>query len=103
MLAATAQAMVPVFYQRMLFNTTMMAAAGTTRMSQIVTKLPRSVAKTVLPLGSDPKRPASLQRWAAAEMRRHSTRAWAASARGLARRSTKGATQAEWPSPSSRK
>ena len=66
--------MVPVFYQRMLFNTTMMAAAGTTRMSQIVTKLPRSVARTVLPLGNDPKRPASLQRWAAAEMRRHSTR-----------------------------
>jgi pimeloyl-ACP methyl ester carboxylesterase len=73
-LAATAQAMVPVLYQRMLFNTAMMAAAGTTRAGQIVTKLPRSVAKAVLPLGSDPKRPETLQRWVAAEMRRHSTR-----------------------------
>ena len=40
---------------------------------------------------------------AASRMRRHSARPWASSARGLARRSTKGATHAECPSPSSRK
>jgi pimeloyl-ACP methyl ester carboxylesterase len=73
-LAATAQAMVPVFYQRLIFSTTMMAAAGTTRAGQILTKLPRRVAKTILPVSTGSKRPESLQRWAAAEMRRHSTR-----------------------------
>lgn len=72
-LIATAMSIVPGFQQRLLFTSAMMAMAGTTRMSQVATKLPRRFAKQVLPARGG-QRPESLQQWAAAEMRRHNWR-----------------------------
>jgi pimeloyl-ACP methyl ester carboxylesterase len=72
-LAATAMAIVPGLHQRLMFTSAMMAMAGTTRMSQIVTKLPRQIAKQIIP-GRVGVRPDTLQEWAAAEMRRHNWR-----------------------------
>jgi pimeloyl-ACP methyl ester carboxylesterase len=72
-LAATAQAIVPIMHQRLIFTTAMVAAAGTTRMGQIATKMPRKLVKAAWP-DTGTERPETLQRWAAAEMRRHSWR-----------------------------
>ncbi|MDZ7733319.1 MAG: alpha/beta hydrolase [Acidimicrobiia bacterium] len=73
-LCATSQAIVPVVHQRLMFTTAMAAAAGTTRLSQMMTRLPRSFVKRFWPLETGSGRPGTLQRWAAAEMRRHSWR-----------------------------
>lgn len=72
-MCATSLHVVPVLYQRLMFTSMMAVMANTTRMSQIITKLPRRFVKGLLPhrVGD---RPDTLQRWAAAEMQRHSTR-----------------------------
>jgi pimeloyl-ACP methyl ester carboxylesterase len=72
-LCATSLHVVPVLYQRLMFTTVMMTLANTTRLSQIVTRLPRRFVRGFVPtrVGT---RPETLQRWAGAEMRRHSTR-----------------------------
>jgi 3-oxoadipate enol-lactonase len=72
-LCATGQAIVPVLHQRVVFTSAMGVIAGTTRMSQIITKLPRSWARRMLPRHTG-ARPDTLQAWAAAEMRRHNWR-----------------------------
>lgn len=72
-LAATSLHVVPVLYQRLVFTSLMAVMANTTRMSQVVTKMPRRFVKNLVP-NRVGERPDSLQRWAAAEMRRHSTR-----------------------------
>jgi pimeloyl-ACP methyl ester carboxylesterase len=72
-LVATSLHVVPVLYQRLIFTSMMATLANTTRLSQIVTRMPRRFVKGLVParVGG---RPDSLQRWAGAEMRRHSTR-----------------------------
>jgi pimeloyl-ACP methyl ester carboxylesterase len=72
-LCATSLHVVPVLYQRLIFTTMMATLANTTRASQIVTKLPRRFVRGLVPSRVG-ERPDSLQRWAGAEMRRHSTR-----------------------------
>jgi pimeloyl-ACP methyl ester carboxylesterase len=73
-LCATTEAIVPIVHQRLVFTTAMAAAAGTTRLSQMISKLPRSFVKRFWPLTSSSSRPDTLRRWAAAEMRRHNWR-----------------------------
>jgi pimeloyl-ACP methyl ester carboxylesterase len=72
-MVATSLHVVPVLYQRLIFTTMMATLANTTRASQVVTKMPRRLVRGLVPsrVGD---RPESLQRWAGAEMRRHSTR-----------------------------
>lgn len=72
-LCATSLHVVPVLYQRLVFTSMMAVMANTTRMSQIMTKVPRRFVQGLLPTKVG-ERPDSLQRWAASEMRRHSTR-----------------------------
>ena len=76
-MCATATGFVPVMRERFIFTTAMAALAGTTRVGQWANHLPSQWVRQ-LPMvsamqGSD--RPNSLQRWAAAEMRRHDPRA----------------------------
>jgi pimeloyl-ACP methyl ester carboxylesterase len=73
-LCATTEAIVPVAHQRLVFTTAMAAAAGTTRLSQMMATLPRSFVKRFWPLDTGSRRPDTLRRWAAAEMRRHNWR-----------------------------
>ncbi len=69
-LAATSHQPIP---NRGLFNTTMAAAAGTTRLTQLVTRLPRALGRELLDvLLGDPLAPNA--GWAAAEVARHDLR-----------------------------
>jgi pimeloyl-ACP methyl ester carboxylesterase len=72
-LCATSHSFVPGVRERLIFTSTMAAAAGTTRVGGFVTAWPRSVLKQWIPI-SAPGRPTSMQLWAAAEMRRHDWR-----------------------------
>lgn len=72
-LCATSHSFVHGRRERLTFTTMMAAAAGTTRVGQLATVLPRSVAKQVFPVAVK-GRPETIQRWAAAEMRRHDWR-----------------------------
>ena len=72
-LAATSHAFVPGMRERLIFTTMMATAAGTTRAGSLVTHLPRSLVKQFVPVSTG-GRPDSLQRWAAAEVRRHDLR-----------------------------
>ena len=74
-LAATSAGFVPVMRERFIFTTAMASLAGTTRVSQLLGKIPNSWARrTVPPALRRQGRPSSLQRWAAQEMRRHDMR-----------------------------
>jgi pimeloyl-ACP methyl ester carboxylesterase len=74
---ATATGFVPVSRDRMVFITAMAALAGTTRVGQLAGRLPARWAREMPWVGSMPARgrPTNMQRWAAAEMRRHDPRA----------------------------
>jgi pimeloyl-ACP methyl ester carboxylesterase len=72
-LCSTSHAFVPGMRERLIFTSMMMAAAGTTRAGQLATFLPRSIAKQFAPVAVR-GRPDTMQRWAAAEMRRHDWR-----------------------------
>ncbi|MEZ5144153.1 MAG: alpha/beta hydrolase [Acidimicrobiales bacterium] len=72
-LCATSHSFVPGMRARLTFTTMMAAAAGTTRAGQLFTLLPRSIARQLAPVTTK-GRPDTLQRWAAAEMRRHDWR-----------------------------
>jgi pimeloyl-ACP methyl ester carboxylesterase len=72
-MCATSLHVVPVLYQRLVFTTVMATLANTTRLSQIVTRLPRRLVRGIVPTRTS-SRPETLERWAGAEMRRHSTR-----------------------------
>lgn len=72
-LCSTSHSFVPGMRERLVFTSMMMAAAGTTRAGQLATFLPRSMARQLAPVAVK-GRPDTLQRWAAAEMRRHDWR-----------------------------
>lgn len=72
-LCATSHTLVPNARDRLVFGTAAATLAGTTRLSQLWTLLPRAVAKAVVPevrLGV----PEALSHWAAEEMARHDVR-----------------------------
>ena len=70
---ATSHAFVAGMRERLVFTTTMATLAGTTRAGQLAPVLPRSLARQFVPIAAG-DRPDSLQRWAAAEVRRHDLR-----------------------------
>ena len=72
-LCATACSMLPGLRERFIFSSAMSALAGTTRLGQLSTLLPRSVAGAFVPRTAG-SRPGSLARWAVAEMGRHDWR-----------------------------
>lgn len=70
---ATSSSFVAGMRERFIFTTAMAAAAGGTRAGQQVTRLPIKAVRERIPTDA-PGRPASMGRWAAAEMRRHNPR-----------------------------
>lgn len=71
-LGATSSTFIPGLQQRLVFVGMMAVAAGSTRTSQLVTRLPGG---RFVPLAGAPgKRPDSMRRWAAAEIARHDLR-----------------------------
>ena len=72
-LCATSDRFVPGRREQMVFVTAMGAAAGTSRLGQMATRLPISVVQRRIPAGVR-ARPDSFRRWARAEMRRHDWR-----------------------------
>jgi len=73
-LCATGAEFVTGNRERYAFSAFMMAAAGTTRLGQLVTLMPGAVVKAAFG-GKPPARPQSLARWARSEMTRHDPRA----------------------------
>jgi pimeloyl-ACP methyl ester carboxylesterase len=72
-LCSTAHRLMPGMREQWMFATMMAVAAGTTRAGQIATKLPVKQIRSRLPFAAT-SRPSTMQRWARAEMQRHSTR-----------------------------
>jgi pimeloyl-ACP methyl ester carboxylesterase len=72
-LCATSLGFVPQMQARLIFTTMMTAAAGTTRLGQLATMLPRSLAKQYA-LAQGKGRPDTLREWARGEMARHDWR-----------------------------
>jgi pimeloyl-ACP methyl ester carboxylesterase len=72
-LGATSASFIPGVQQRMMFVGMMAVAAGTTRTSQLFTRLPGGRRIPVVARASG-RRPDSIRRWAPAEMRRHDMR-----------------------------
>ncbi len=72
-LCSTAHRLMPGMREQWIFATMMAAAAGTTRLGQIATKLPVKRVRQMLPVASA-RPPSSMRQWARAEMQRHSTR-----------------------------
>jgi 3-oxoadipate enol-lactonase len=72
-LCSTSHTFVVGMRERLIFTSMMSALAGTTRAGQLTMMLPRSIAKQVVPVAVK-GRPDTMQRWAAAEMRRHDWR-----------------------------
>lgn len=70
---ATSSSFVAGTRERFIFTSAMAAAAGGTRAGQQVTRLPIRAIRERIPTDA-PGRPASMGRWAAAEMRRHNAR-----------------------------
>ena len=70
---ATSSSFVPGMRERFIFTSAMAAAAGGTRMGQQLTRLPVKAIRDRVPV-DPPGRPATMRRWAAAEMRRHNGR-----------------------------
>lgn len=71
-LGATSSSFIPGLQQRLVFVGMMAVAAGSTRTSQLVTRLPGG---RLVPLAGAPgKRPESMRRWAAEEIARHDLR-----------------------------
>src|SRR5215208_4336494 len=73
-LCSTGHAFVPGRRERFVFASAMAALAGTTRLGQLAAQLPSKQVQKMLPVREGRARPTSLQRWAAAEMRRHDLR-----------------------------
>ena len=76
-LCATGWSFVPVERERYVFTTGMAALAGTTLAGELMGHLPAELIRRMAPAEVQKVRPNSLNRWAAAEMRRHSYRALA--------------------------
>ena len=73
-LCATGHSFVKGGRERYVFTTTMATLAATTRMGQLAAHVPSRSVQRLMPIRQDRVRPNSLQRWAAAEMRRHDPR-----------------------------
>ncbi|MCB1013756.1 MAG: alpha/beta hydrolase [Acidimicrobiales bacterium] len=73
-LCATGHSFVKGGRERYVFTSTMAALAATTRLGQLAAHLPSRQVQRLMPIRQDRARPGSLQRWAAAEMRRHDPR-----------------------------
>ncbi len=73
-LCATGHSFVKGGRERYVFTSTMAALAATTRMGQLAAHVPSRQVQRLMPIRQDRVRPNSLQRWAAAEMRRHDPR-----------------------------
>jgi pimeloyl-ACP methyl ester carboxylesterase len=63
----------PGMREQWLFGTMMAAAAGTTRLGQVATKVPVARIRQLLPLVAT-ERPSTMRAWTRREMQRHSTR-----------------------------
>jgi pimeloyl-ACP methyl ester carboxylesterase len=72
-LCATSHSFVPGVRERLIFTSTMAAAAGTTRVGGAVTAWPRSMLKQWVPFATG-VRPTTMPSWAAGELRRHDWR-----------------------------
>lgn len=72
-LCATSNRFVPGVRERLAFVTAVSAIAGSTRFGQLATRIPLAPLQRRIPRAVR-ARPDSLQRWAAAEMRRHDPR-----------------------------
>ncbi|MCU1356852.1 MAG: putative hydrolase or acyltransferase of alpha/beta superfamily [Acidimicrobiales bacterium] len=72
-LCATSNRFVPGVRERLAFVTAVSALAGTTRVGQLVTRLPLAPLQRRIPRAVR-ARPDSLRQWARAEMRRHDAR-----------------------------
>ncbi len=72
-MCATSNRFVAGVRERLLFVTTVTALAGTTRIGQRISRIPLRPLQRLVPKAVR-SRPASLRRWAAAEMRRHDPR-----------------------------
>ena len=71
---STGHAFVPGRREQFIFAAAMAAAAGTTRMGQLAAYFPSQQVRRMMPVRPNRGRPTTLQRWAAAEMRRHDPR-----------------------------
>jgi len=74
-LAATGHSFVKGGRERYVFTSAMATLAATTRLGQLAAHVPSRSVQKVLPVPQGRGRPGSIQRWAAAEMRRHDPRA----------------------------
>jgi len=72
-LCATADRFLPGRREQLVFVSAMAAAAGSTRLGQLITQVPVGLVQRRIPVGVR-GRPDSFRRWAAAEMRRHDWR-----------------------------
>ncbi len=73
-LCSTGHSFVKGGRERYVFTSTMAALAATTRVGQLAAHLPSQQVQRLMPIREERVRPNSLQRWAAAEMRRHDPR-----------------------------
>lgn len=75
-LAATSHRLMPGSREQMVFGTMMAAAAGTTRLGQVATRVPARQARSLLARAGTGHgvRPETMRAWAQAEMRRHDAR-----------------------------
>ncbi len=72
-LCATSHYLMPGMREQMFFGTFMLAAAGSTRLGMLATRIPVSGVRRMLPV-TNRERPGSMREWARAEMRRHDYR-----------------------------
>lgn len=72
-LCSTSDHFVPGMRGRMIFTSMMATAASTTALGQLAARLPRSVARQLVPQ-TGRGRPETMRAWAAAEVRRHDWR-----------------------------
>jgi pimeloyl-ACP methyl ester carboxylesterase len=72
-LCSTAHRLMPGMREQWFFGTMMAAAAGTTRLGQIATKVPVARIRRLMPLLAT-NQPSTMRDWARREMQRHNTR-----------------------------
>ncbi len=73
-LCATSHHLMPGRREQAVFASVMAAAAGSSRASELLVRLPVRQARSLFPVPTGPDRPATMRRWARAEMRRHDAR-----------------------------
>lgn len=73
-LSATSSSFIPVLQQRMAFTAAMAAAAGTTRVGQVVAYVPPPLRRAAMSRLGATDRPETMREWAGQEFRRHDIR-----------------------------